>query len=82
MLKIDFPALKEWKISAMQESNSWLLPDFSKVELEFKDFDLDLNVDLKLQPDGFLDTVVYATDIKFGDSYFYHDNAIIAFVMH
>ena len=31
---------------------------------------------------GFLKPVVYAIDIKFGNSYFYHDNAIVAFIMN
>lgn len=38
MLKVAFPALKHWKIHAMQKTNSWLLPSESKVELEFKKF--------------------------------------------
>lgn len=82
MIKIDFPTLKEWQISAVQQSDSWILPDFSKVELEFQNFDFDLNCDLALKPEGFLDPVVYGVDIKFGNSYFYHDNAIVSFVMH
>jgi len=52
------------------------------VELEFQDFDFDFNCDLALKPEGYLDPVVYAVDIKFGNSYFYHDNAIVSFVMH
>ena len=31
---------------------------------------------------GFLKPVVYAIEIKFGNSYFYHDNMIVAFVMN
>ena len=31
---------------------------------------------------GFLKPVVYAIDIKFGNSYFYHDNVIVAFIMN
>jgi len=31
---------------------------------------------------GFLRPVVYGIDIRFGNSYFYHDNAIVAFVMN
>jgi hypothetical protein len=46
MLKVDFPALKEWKIDALQTSNSWLLPESSYVELEFTDFDVNFNTQL------------------------------------
>ena len=38
LLKVKCPAVKEWKISAHQNVNTWILPGKSKVELEFKDF--------------------------------------------
>jgi hypothetical protein len=82
MMKVDFPALREWKINALQTSNSWFLPESSYVELEFQDFDVDFNCDLELMESGFLKPVVYAIEIKFGNSYFYHDNALVAFVMN
>jgi len=82
MLKVDFPALKEWKINALQTTNSWLLPQSSYVELEFQNFDVDFNTDLELMETGFLKPIVYAIDIKFGNSYFYHDNAFVSFIMN
>jgi hypothetical protein len=41
LIKFDFPAVKSWEIDAMQEVNSIILPSYSKVELIFKDFDID-----------------------------------------
>lgn len=41
LIKFDFPAVKSWEIDAMQEVNSVILPSYSKVELIFKDFDID-----------------------------------------
>jgi hypothetical protein len=82
MVKIDFPALKEWKISAYETSNSWVLPDASYVELEFQDFDFDFNCDFSLTPEGYLSPNIYAVDIKFGNSYFYHDNVWVSFFMN
>ena len=82
MLKVDFPALKEWKIDALQTSNSWILPESSYVELEFTDFDVNFNTQLDLLESGFLKPVVYQIEINFGSSYFYHDNAIISFFMN
>ena len=82
LLKVKCPAVKEWKISAHQSVNTWILPGKSKVELEFKDFSFDYQVDLKLTEQGFLKPIVYDVDIKFGDSYFYHDDWFIAFIMH
>ena len=82
LIKIDFPAIKKWEIDATQTINSILLPSTSKVELIFEDFDIDFQTDLVLDENGYLDPVVYDCDIKFGKSYLYHDNKIVAFVMH
>jgi hypothetical protein len=41
LLKVDLPVLKEWEISARQEINSYWMPNFSDVQLVFKDFDID-----------------------------------------
>jgi len=82
LLKFDFPAVKHWEIDANQEINSWILPSNSKVELIFKDFDVDFQTDFVLDENGYLDPVVYDVDVKFGKSYLYHDNKIMAFVMH
>lgn len=48
----------------------------------FENFKFDFHTDLKLDKNGYLDPVIYAVDINFGDSFFYHDNEILAFVMH
>jgi hypothetical protein len=82
LIAVDFPAIKKWEIDADQEVNSWILPSKSKVELIFEDFDIDFSTDLVLDENGYLDPVVYDCDIKFGTSYLYHDNKIVAFVMH
>ena len=41
LIKVDFPAIKQWEIDATQVVNTWILPSSSKVELIFKDFDID-----------------------------------------
>ena len=48
MLKIDFPAVKEWKINAMEERNSWLLPQKSFVQLELNNIDVDFSMNFGL----------------------------------
>lgn len=63
MLTFDFPAIKEWKIHANQRTNSWFLPKASKVELEFKDFEIDLNCDLKVNELGYVNPIVYGVDL-------------------
>lgn len=82
MMKIDFPAFKEWKIHAVQRINTLFLPESSKVQLEFKDFDFDLNVKLLCTDMGYLKPVVYNANINFGESYFYHDSQFVSIVMH
>ena len=82
LIKFDFPAVKKWEIDAMQEVNSLILPSKSRVELIFQDFDVDFQADLVLDENGYVDPVVMDVDVKFGSSYLYHDNKIMAFVMH
>lgn len=49
--------------------------------IEFKNFDVDFNCDIKATEEGFLHPIVYGANLKFGDSYYYHDNEFIAFFM-
>ena len=51
-----------------------MLPESSKVRLEFKDFDFDINVKPLCTELGYIKPVVYSANINFGESYFYHDN--------
>lgn len=82
MLRVRFPALKHWEINAHQHVNNIILPSDSEINLVFKDFRFDLKAGLKLDEHGYLDPVVTYCDIQFGESYFYHEDQIIAFVMH
>jgi hypothetical protein len=50
--------------------------------LIFKDFKFDFDTDLKLDENGYLDPIVKACNVRFGESYLYHDNPITALVMH
>lgn len=82
LLTFDFPTLKSWKISATQETNEWFVPQESPVRLEFHDFDFDWSCYFELEETGFLKPIVKDVKIKFGESYFYHDDWWSAFVMH
>ena len=82
LLTFDFPAFKEWKISAHQESNQWIVPEESDVELLLKDFSIDYQTYFNLLDTGYLSPQVTSIQIYFGESYFYHDNFFVAFVMH
>lgn len=82
IIDFKFPALKSWKINANQKVNTWIMPSESKVELVFEDFKFDFKSNFRLDENGYLDPVMEDCDISFGNSYLYHDNQIVAFVMH
>jgi hypothetical protein len=82
LIKFDFPAIKEWEIKAHQHVNSWILPHESDVKLVIKDFDVDFDSDLKLDENGYLDPIVWNADVKFGETFLYHENKFIGFIMH
>ena len=82
MLKFSFPALKEVKISAQQTTDAWWYPDESRVELEFSDFKISVLTDLQVTSKGYLKPWIYSCHMSFGDSYFYHDNQFVAFIMY
>ena len=81
-MSVKFPALKSWQIDADQTSFIGFFPETSKVSLIFKNFKFDFDTDLKLDENGYLDPVVKACSVRFGESYLYHDNPITALVMH
>lgn len=66
----------------MQEVNTWIMPSESRIELVFKDFDIDFEVSLVLDEDGQLDPIVKSCSIDFGDSYFHHENNILRYAYH
>ena len=82
VLKMNFPTLKEWKIHANQHVNSFFAPKSSPVYFEFKDFDFMLNLNFDRKDNGYLHPNVMSTDIKFGESFFYHDDWVQAVIWH
>lgn len=69
-------------MTADQQIDTWMLPESSKVTLEFQDFDFDINCQLKCTDMGYLKPIVYSAQINFGDSYLYHDNDFVSVIMH
>ena len=58
------------------------MPDISTFRLIVDNFKFDFDASFKLDNHGYLDPIVQYCDINFGQSYFYHDNGIMAIVMH
>ena len=52
------------------------------MSLTFVDFDVDFSASLHVNPKGNLRPVFYTLHIKFGESYFTHDDPFFAFCMH
>ena len=71
MLKVNFPTLKKWKISGHEKDDAFFIPE-SDVVLQFRDFDIKFNCVFTLNDKGYLRPVVYATDLKWGETQFYH----------
>ena len=82
LVKVDFPVLENWTISAENEINTWLIPADSLIKLQFVDFDLNTQFDLRLDDNGYLDLIVNDVNINFGDSFLYHENWFIEFWLH
>jgi hypothetical protein len=73
-IKIDFPALKFWKIEADQTTDTWWLPDAHHVTMTFKNFDVDFHAELHVDDHGSLAPKIAGVNIDFGQSEFHHDN--------
>jgi hypothetical protein len=77
MLKVNFPTLEHWKISSFLHIDSFIFPDNSEVILEFKNLDIKFNCVFDVNDMGYLKPIVYATDLKLGETTFYHENWFI-----
>ena len=69
-VSVDLPAIKDWKITADQEVNSWLIPMDGPVKMALEDFDFDFSCYFELDKKGYLDPVVKDVDLDWGTSYF------------
>jgi hypothetical protein len=82
-LELDFPALKHWKLDALMDSNSYWIPNGSKMTVLFENWDIGADISLKVDPkNGFLKPTIYRAWCIWGDSDFYHDNWFIQALLH
>ena len=81
-MHVSFPALKQFNLHAIQDCDSWWIPDREKVSLDFEDFSLDFRVSVKVDFEGNLKPTFYKLYINFGESYLSYDNWFYKFVMH
>ena len=64
------------------DTNSWWIPNQSKVSAELNNFEIDLNMDLFVTNKGYLRPKIYNARLDWGDSYFYHDNWFFQTLLH
>lgn len=50
MIKVVFPAIKYMRMNALMDTNSWWIPDQSKVSVELNKFEIDFNMDIFATP--------------------------------
>ena len=82
-LKVDFPAIKNWTISATQVVNTWIIPASSDIQLDILDLDMSFETSLNVdRGTGEIKPVFVALHLDFGGSYLYHDNWFVALFMH
>lgn len=81
VIKLDFPLLKEWDISATQLIEGWF-PTEDQVTLHIEDLDIDFKAGLKLDENGYLDPIVYDVKIDFGETMITNSNWFLETVFH
>jgi len=82
IITMDFPALKEWDITAHQTVNTWIMPSDSSVTIHIEDFDIDFKTGLRLDEHGYIDPDVFFVDIKFGNTMITSGNWFLELMMH
>lgn len=81
-IKLYFPLVDFWRISAHQIQKHWLLNHESDVALYFWDLVFEFEFGFRVDSMHYLDPIVYNCAIDFGDSFLYHNNRFVAFAMH
>jgi hypothetical protein len=80
MLKVKFPGLKHWKIMAHTKANTWILPSEADVVFDIEDLMVKFNTELITNDQGYLRPILWAVDLSWGKSKFYHENFFLAFL--
>jgi len=81
MLKVKFPGIKLWQIYSHTVANTWILPKETDVVFQLKDLELDFNTEFEVTSKGTLKPILWATELNWGSSKFYHENIILAALM-
>jgi hypothetical protein len=80
MLQVTSPALKQWKIEAHQTINTWILPPESEIMFDIEDMSVKFNTEFETTPEGYLKPVLYASDLRWGNTSIYHENFFLAMI--
>lgn len=74
VIQIDFPEISNLKIKAKEHINTWIFPSENDVEINIKGLDVDFKAYLVLDEHGYIDPIVYFSNIDFGETQVKHSN--------
>ena len=74
VIQIDFPQISNLKITAKEHINTWIMPSDNDIEINIVDLDVDFKAYLVLDEHGYIDPIVYYSNIDFGQTVVKHSN--------
>jgi hypothetical protein len=80
MLKVNFATMKYWKIRANQNVDFIFWPQDSVIVLEFRNFDVKMNMELLKTPQGYLKPSIYTTSLNWGQTDFFYEDWFLQLV--
>jgi len=79
-IKVNFPAIKSWKVESDVSINCMLFPEDTRMMFDMEDIIFKFNTELKVTPEGWINPNIWAIDLNWGHSQFYHENAFAALI--
>ena len=80
MLKVHFPAITSWRVQAHTSANTLILPKESEMVFDIEDLNFDFNTEFETNEFGYLRPILYATNLQWGETAFYHENFLLAVI--
>ena len=82
MIKVAFPGLRSWKIEADLELDTffnkmrkiWSVTGDGEIVFDLEDLFVQFNTEFGVTEKGFLKPILYATELNWGNSKFYHES--------
>lgn len=78
MMRVKFPGIKSWKLQMHSKANTWIMPSEADIVFDIEDLMLKFNTELQTTEQGYLRPILWATDLSWGNTKFYHENWMLA----